>query len=110
MSLEKKTVAYLFAYKDSYGYINSAIPSYSKIYDDISPGKILLFDILEASKEKNIKVFDFGRGAERYKYWFSNESSILFHIHTNKRSNLVSKIKIFLNKVFNKLERIIYGS
>lgn len=109
LSLENKTVAYHFAYTDSYGYINSAIPSYSKIFDDISPGKTLLYDILEASKDKGIQVFDFGRGAEGYKYWFSNESSILFHIKTYKRNHFLNRIKILINKVFSKMERIIYG-
>lgn len=109
LSLENKTVAYHFAYTDSYGYINSAIPSYSKIFDDISPGKILLYDILEASKDKGIQVFDFGRGAEGYKYWFSNESSILFHIKTYKGNHFLNRIKILINKVFSKMERIIYG-
>jgi len=106
--IKNKTVAYHFTYMDSNSILNSAIPSYSNEYNAISPGKVLLFEILEYCKNNNYKVFDFGRGAEEYKYWFSNESSILFHIKTYSNSNILIKLKNLSNRIFNKLNRIFY--
>lgn len=106
--VENRTIAYHLAYKDSKGVLNSAIPAYSNKYIDLSPGKVLLFEMLAYCKNNNYTVFDFGRGAEEYKYWFSNESSILFHIKTYSNSNIFIKFKNLSNKIFNKLNRIFY--
>jgi len=107
--MKNKVIAYHLAYKDSKGILNSVIPSYSNKYNDLSPGKVLLFEILEYCRSNNYKVFDFGRGAEEYKYWFSNESTILFHIKTYSNSNFLIKIKNLSNKIFNKLIRVFYA-
>ena len=109
LSIKSNTVAYHFAYKDSNNILNSAIPSYSNKYNDISPGKILLYEVLDYSKNNDDKYFDFGRGAEEYKYWFSNESSILFHIKTHSNKNIIIKAKKFINRILNKLNRILYA-
>ena len=107
LSIKDKTVAYHLAYKDSNNILNSAIPSYSNEYNDISPGKVLLYEILNYSKDNGDKYFDFGRGAEEYKYWFSNNSSILFHIQTIDNKKVFPKIQNFINRVFNKINRIL---
>jgi len=109
LSMKEKTLAYHLAYKDSFGVVNSAIPSYSNEYDDISPGKVLLYEILNDCKEKGMNMFDFGRGAEEYKYWFANQSSILFHIKTYNQKNIIFTIQKFSNRVFNKFNRMFYA-
>jgi len=108
LDIKNETVAYHLGYKDSNGILNSAIPSYSNKYNDISPGKVLLYEVLKDCKDKNDEVFDFGRGAEEYKYWFSNESSILFHITTYSNENILKKIQNISNRIFNKLYRVFY--
>jgi len=109
LSLSDKIVAYHFGYLDSNNILNSAIPSYSNEYNDISPGKVLLYELLEYSKENRSKVFDFGRGAEEYKYWFSNESSILFNLTTYNKKDIKYIIKKFIFRVINKIKRILNG-
>jgi hypothetical protein len=108
LSVQDKTVAYHLAYQDSNNILNSAIPSYSNEYNDMSPGKVLLYEILNYSKDNGDKFFDFGRGAEEYKYWFSNDSTILFHIQIYKSDNILKKSQLFINKVFNKIYRMLY--
>jgi len=107
--IKNETVAYHLGYKDSNEILNSAIPSFSNKYNDISPGKVLLYEVLKDCKDNNDEVFDFGRGAEEYKYWFSNESSILFHITTQNNKNFLSIIQKLFNRVFNKLIRTFYA-
>jgi CelD/BcsL family acetyltransferase involved in cellulose biosynthesis len=103
----EKTIAYHLGYRDSKSVLNSAIPSYSNEFNDISPGKVLLYEILEYCKYNGDKTFDFGRGAEEYKYWFANDSSVLFHIKTYNKDNLFVKFKIIVNRIINKLTRIL---
>jgi hypothetical protein len=107
LELEDKNIAYHFAYMDSNNILNSAIPSYSNIYNDISPGKVLLFEIIEYCKSHNLKIFDFGRGAEEYKYWFSNDSTILCNLKTLNDKGNFFKIKFFFKRVQNKIYRIL---
>jgi len=107
--LNDKIIAYHFGYLDSNNTLNSAIPSYSNEYNDISPGKVLLYELLEYNKENNSKVFDFGRGAEEYKYWFSNESAILFNLITYNKKDIKHIVKKFVLRVINKLKRILNG-
>ena len=109
LSIQNQTVAYHLAYKDSNNILNSAIPAYSKKYNDISPGKVLLYEILNYCKNNKDKAFDFGRGAEGYKYWFSNESNVLFNLKTTDSKNIILKMKKFSNKIFDKLYRMFYA-
>ena len=109
LSLNDKIVAYHFGYIDSNNILNSAIPSYSNEYNDISPGKVLLYELLNYSKDNGDKYFDFGRGAEEYKYWFSNESSILFNLTTYNKKDIKHIVKKFIFRVINKIKRILNG-
>ena len=68
----------------------------------------MLYEILNHCKNNGDVYFDFGRGAEEYKYWFSNESSILFHIQTYNNKNIISVSQKLINRIFNKLNRIFY--
>lgn len=100
-----KTVAYHLGYLDSNKVFWSSMPSYNIEYKPISPGKVLLFNLISECFEKNVIKFDFGRGSEPYKNWFANDENILFNIKTyNKRVNMV-KIKTLIEKILNK----IYG-
>jgi len=109
LSLGKKTIAYHLGYKDSKNILTSAIPAYSNEYNNISPGKVLIYELINYVKNRECQLFDFGRGAEEYKYWFANESTVLFHIKTYPENNILIKIKNLCNKVINKLIRITNG-
>jgi len=107
LSIKNNTVAFNLLYKSSNKILSSAIPCYNDEFNDISPGKVLLYEILEYCKLKGDKVFDFGRGAEEYKYWFATDSSVLFHIKTYNKKNILVKLKFIINKIINKIIRIL---
>ena len=118
LSLEKsnKTVAYHFGFMDSAKKFWSSMPTYDINYKQISPGKVLLYDLiseifsLEAKEDaengkarslspNNTEKFDFGRGSEPYKNWFSNYEEILFNITTFQTKKNIMKIRNFINKI-----------
>ena len=92
------------------------MPTYDINYKQISPGKVLLYELiseifsLETNEEqannaagsllhKNIEKFDFGRGSEPYKNWFSNYEEILFNITTFQTKKTIMKIRNLVNKI-----------
>ena len=118
LSLEKsdKTVAYHFGFMDSAKKFWSSMPTYDINYKQISPGKVLLYELiseifsLETNEEqannaagsllhKDIEKFDFGRGSEPYKNWFSNYEEILFNITTFQTKKTIMKIRNLVNKI-----------
>jgi len=102
LSLENsnKTVAYHLGFADSDGKFCSSMPTYDINFKKISPGKVLLYNIIYKLKQDEIKVFDFGRGSEPYKNWFCTGEDILFNISTFNSNKLVFSIRNLLNKVF----------
>jgi CelD/BcsL family acetyltransferase involved in cellulose biosynthesis len=77
-----KTVAYHLGYVDSQNVMWSSLPAYNIEFNSISPGKILLHDLIAEAFKRGIKKFDFGRGSEPYKNWFANDHEIMFNIKT----------------------------
>jgi CelD/BcsL family acetyltransferase involved in cellulose biosynthesis len=64
-----------FIFKESfYYYIPSTFP---KKFDNFKPGKILITEIIKWCILNNVKLFDFGLGAEKYKKYFSNKEILL---------------------------------
>lgn len=90
-------IAYHFGYIDSKNTMHSFIPAYSKEYENLSPGKLLLFHIIESAQKHGLKKFDFGRGAEGYKYWFATDDTILLHLYTKLNYGLYKK---FIKSLF----------
>lgn len=109
LRLDEITVAYFFSYLDSQNILTGAWTAYNSNYEDISPGKVIVFELVNATCEKSIKVYDFGRGAENYKYWFSNNDTLLINIHFKFSNNIFILARTLMNKIFDKLERVIYG-
>jgi len=101
LSLEKsdKTVAYHFGFMDSAKKFWSSMPTYDINYKQISPGKVLLYDLISHVFSENVEKFDFGRGSEPYKSWFCNYEEILFNITTFQTKKNIMKIRNFINKI-----------
>jgi CelD/BcsL family acetyltransferase involved in cellulose biosynthesis len=99
-----RTVAYHFGYRDSRSAIWSSLPAYDTDYNAISPGKILLYELIQESFSNGIAKFDFGRGSEPYKNWFANEQEILFHIKTYNTMTIV-KIRNLVDKIL----KLVFG-
>ncbi|MDD3150546.1 MAG: GNAT family N-acetyltransferase [Candidatus Gastranaerophilales bacterium] len=91
-----KTVAYHLGFLDSSNNFYSVMPVYNTVYGKISPGKILLYELMTDLFNRGIKKFDFGRGSEPYKNWFSNHESVLFNIATYKNIIYYMKTKKIL--------------
>ena len=56
----------------------------SKEYEKYKIGKILILDLIKWCLKKDIEVFDFGLGAEKYKKHFSNLNLDLFRCYYYK--------------------------
>lgn len=107
LKIGEDAVAYHYGYIDSRGHLNSAIPAYNNKFDDVSPGKILLSDIIGFLCQESVKLFNFGRGAEGYKYWFANDSTLLYNIKTHTNRDFKGIIKKLPYKVWIKIKRIL---
>lgn len=96
------TVAYHLGYRNSDKSMTSAMPAFDPEYQMYSPGKVLLYQIVIEEKDGK-PHFDFGRGAEPYKYWFSNEEDVLVHIKTYRR---LTFLKTFSERLTSLLRKI----
>lgn len=99
--LEKsnKTIAFHLGFMDSSKKFWSSMPAYDINYRQISPGKVLLYDLISYVFENNFIKFDFGRGSEPYKNWFCNYEEILFNISTFQNKKTVMKVRNLINKI-----------
>ena len=68
-------------------------------YSNFKIGKILLLKLIDWSISRKIKVFDFGLGAEKYKKYFSNSSTIL-HRYIDFKNFKGFFLFIFLRIIF----------
>jgi hypothetical protein len=62
------------SYKNYFYYL---IPAYTDFLKKISPGKLLLYKILDWCYKNNINVLDFGQGEEEYKKRFTDKYNYL---------------------------------
>ena len=51
---------------------------FSEKFKSFSPGKLLIYELINWSKKNNLKAFDFGIGEELYKKYWSNHSMKIF--------------------------------
>ena len=72
LKLENQELSYNFgiSYKNYFYYL---IPAYTDFLKKISPGKLLLYKILDWCYKNNINVLDFGQGEEEYKKRFTDK-------------------------------------
>ena len=66
LKVENQELSYNFGilYKNYFYYL---IPAYADYFKKISPGKVLLYKILDWCFKTNINVLEFGQGEEEYK-------------------------------------------
>ena len=103
LSQSDKTVAYHLGYLDSNDVLWSSLPAYNTEFKPVSPGKVLLYNLISEAFNNQVKRFDFGRGSEPYKNWFSNNESVLFNIETYNNRVIVIKIRNLIEKILKKM-------
>lgn len=99
-----KALAYHLCYLDSNKVLWSSLPAYNTDYSSISPGLVLLHDLIVESFAKGIAKFDFGRGSEPYKNRFANNHVILFNMKTYNKGTII-KIRQLMDKIL----KLIFG-
>jgi len=97
------TLAFGLGYLDSNKRYWLSMSVYNAKYNKVSPGKVMLYDLITESFNRGISHFDFGRGSEPYKSWFSNGESILFNIETYNSKIFVIKILNLIGKILKKI-------
>lgn len=100
---QNKSVAFHAGYLDSDNVFWSGMPVYDTDFKAISPGKVLLNDLISETFNKDVEKFDFGRGSEAYKSWFAKEEAILFNVETYHNRIFVIKIRKFIEKILKKI-------
>lgn len=92
-------------YKNCFYYL---IPAYRDSFKKISPGKLLLYKILNWCFENNISILDFGQGEEGYKKKFTNKFNFIGnynYVNTYKGYFffifiILKKIKFIMHLIF----------
>ena len=102
LSLKGQIIAAHLVYKNSDGSLTSAIPTYDSDYAIYSPGKILLYMLICETQKRDLD-FDFGRGDENYKRWFTSSSTSLCNVRVFKSGKIIN----FLNVMMVRLELLI---
>jgi len=88
LSLGEEPIAYTFNLK----YKNQFVAyqcSYLQKYNKLSPGKISVYELINALKNENVKMLDFGPGMVPYKLRFSQKYSFRYDFYySNKKSSM----------------------
>jgi hypothetical protein len=100
LSKTNETAALAIGYLDSNNKYSYSMPTYNAAYSKYSPGKVFLYELINAVFENGINCFDMGRGSEPYKSWVTDQQSILFSIKTNKNPKYY-KAQRFVNKILD---------
>jgi len=100
LSKTNETAALSIGYLDSNNKYAYSMPTYNAAYRKYSPGKVFLYELVNAVFDNGINCFDMGRGSEPYKSWVTDKQSILFSIKTNKSRNYY-KIHKFISKILD---------
>ena len=101
LTLDKKILAAHsgYIYNQRYYYL---FPAYDINLKKYSPGKILLYFLIQDCKKKNLKYFDFTIGSEGYKKKWSN--NFIKSGMTNKSLNVFGFFYIFTISLKNKIK------
>lgn len=102
-------IAYHLGYSNGNKSIISWMPAYDPDFSDYSPGKILLYELLIEFENLGYKEFDFGRGAESYKYLYKTDESILLNITAYPASSFLGRTGFLVRRIFNKLQSILWA-
>ena len=83
--------------KDSFYYL---MPSHLSKFYKYSPGRILLFELIERTIDRNVSFFDFTIGGEIYKRSFINDEQLLFKLI--KAFNIFSSVQLYPESCFGR--------
>jgi hypothetical protein len=106
LSLNGQIIAAHLAYKNSDGSVTSAIPAYDIDYAIYSPGKILLYMLICEVQKRDLD-FDFGRGDEDYKRWFTSSSVSLCNVRVFKSGKIIDLFNLMLGRLELYIEKAI---
>ena len=99
LKFENQELSYNFGimYKNYFYYL---IPAYRNFLKKISPGKILLYKILDWCFVNNINVLDFGQGEETYKKRFTDKYNYIgYYNYINTYKGYLFFIIIILKRI-----------
>ena len=99
LKLENQELSYNFGilYKNFFYYL---IPAYRDFLKKISPGKLLLFKIIDWCFKNNINVLDFGQGEENYKKKLTDKYNYIgYYNYINSYKGYIFFIIIILKKI-----------
>jgi hypothetical protein len=99
LKFENQELSYNFGilYKNYFYYL---IPAYGDFLKKISPGKLLLYKILDWCSKNNINVLDFGQGEEDYKKRLTDKYNYIgYYNYINSYKGYLFFIIIFLKKI-----------
>ena len=96
------TVAYHLAHRNHNKSITSWMPAYDPDLVELSPGKVLLYDMILELRKSGYEELDFGRGGESYKYWFCTGDTILINLVALPRLSIVHKLLDVAHRINNK--------
>ncbi len=94
---------YGFVYNNRYYWYT---PTHNYQYEKYSPGKLLVAELVKTSIERKINVFDFLRGNEKYKYFWTDKEIKLFS-SLMISNNIISRFKFFVSF---QLKRVILAT
>lgn len=103
-----RTIAYHLGYKNSDGSVTSWIPTYDTDLSDCSPGKLLVHEVLASLKRDGHRKFDFGRGAEPYKYWFNTEDGVLINVAVFPNNSILGRLGQLARRGFRKMNLMLW--
>ena len=99
LEFENQELSYNFGilYKNYFYYL---IPAYRDFLKKISPGKLLLYKILDWCFKNNVNVLDFGQGEEDYKKRLTDKYNYIgYYNYINSYKGYLFFIIIFLEKI-----------
>ena len=99
LKFENQELSYNFGilYKNYFYYL---IPAYIRYFKKISPGKVLLYKILDWCFKTNINVLDFGQGEEDYKKKLTDKYNYIgYYYYINSYKGYLFLIIIILKKI-----------
>lgn len=100
-----ETAAIGIGYLDSNNKYWYSMTTFNDSYSKFSPGKVFLYELINAVFKQGIEHFDLGRGAEHYKSWVADKQDILFTIKTYNNPKLY-KIRTLVDKILELVSSI----
>ncbi|MDA9018556.1 GNAT family N-acetyltransferase [Flavobacteriaceae bacterium] len=101
LKFDSKIISIHLGYMQEISFLSS-IPVYDVDFQEFSPGKLMISNIIDYLIKSELNVLDFGRGNESYKLQLYSDQSIIFHFKSLERFS-------FFKLVIYKIYKLIYG-